>query len=314
MTEATDSSPLEARGMVELIADLRRRLAAGETTITLRVPDPDHSRGCYAGERYERNGEVYVHRPLQVWLDLAERLDLRLRTPRPLGDGSMELRLEPLAEDPGWRREGPQTERYGRESPFQRISKLEEPHLVADVADALDRLAPPDDARVLGLGINRGDEFKLLCQLRPALAERGSFVGIDHSASALELARGRFSAAKATFIEADLDDLPTLEIGRFDLILAFGTLQSPGVGDRALLRHLVRDRLRAQGGLLIAMPNCRYVDGEQIYGARMRNFRRPDLSLLLKDSAFYRRYLNQHRHQVFVTGKYDLLLTAIPRT
>jgi len=299
--------------MVELIAELRRRLAAGETMITLRVPDPDHCRGCYAGERYEVDGRSYVHRPLQVWLDLAERLSLRLLTPRPLADASMELRLEPLAEELGWRGEGPKSERYGRESPFQRISKLEEPHLVADVADALDRIDPPDDARVLGLGINRGDEFKLLCQLRPALAERGTFVGIDHSASALELARGRFSAERATFIEADLNDLPALELGRFDLVVAFGTLQSPGVEDRALLRHLARDRLRAQGGLLIAMPNCRYVDGEQIYGARMRNFRRPDLSLLLKDSAFYRRYLNQHRYQVFVTGKYDLLLTAIPR-
>ncbi len=301
--------------MVELIAAMRRRLAAGETRITLRVPDPDHSRGHYAGERVTVGGRSDVHRPLQIWLDLAERLGLRLLTPRPLPDRLMELRFEPLAEEIRWRGEGPTSERYGSDSPFQRISKLEEPHLVADVADALDRIDPPEDARVLGLGINRGDEFRLLCELRPGLAERGSFVGVDHSASALELARSRLPGDNMTFIEADLNDLPSLELGRFDLILDFGTLQSPGVADRDLLRHLIRDRLRPKrGGLLIAMPNCRYVDGEQIYGARMRNFRRPDLSLLLKDSAFYRRYLNQHHHQVFVTGKYDLLLTAIPRT
>ena len=67
------------------------------------------------------------------------------------------------------------------------------------------------------------------------------------------------------------------------------------------------------GALLLSLPNSRYVDGEQLYGARMRNFSQPELSLLVKDLAFYRRYLQQHRRQVFITGKREILVTAVAR-
>ena len=45
----------------------------------------------------------------------------------------------------------------------------------------------------------------------------------------------------------------------------------------------------------------------------MKNFSQPELSLVIKEIAFYRRYLQQHRFQVFVTGKSYLLVTAVPR-
>ncbi len=44
----------------------------------------------------------------------------------------------------------------------------------------------------------------------------------------------------------------------------------------------------------------------------MKNFTQPELGLLIKDVAFYRKYLQQHHKQVFVTGKHYLLVTAIP--
>ncbi len=300
--------------MLQIIDELRRRRAAAEQTIRLRVLNPDHGRGRYAGEQVEIGGRLYTHRPLRLWLDLAERLGLRLLTPRAVDEIHVELRFEALASVETWRRDGPINERYGQGSAFQRICKLAEPNLVADVADALDRIDPPANARVLGLGINRGDEFSLLCALRPGLAQSGQFVGIDHCASALDLARARFPSAAFTFIQADINDLPNLDLGTFDLVIAFGTLQSPNVRDRELLRHLSKERLGRNGALLLGIPNCRYADGEQLYGARMRNYRQPDLSLLLKDIAYYRRYLQQHRRQVYVTGKYDLILTAVPIT
>ncbi|HGG58009.1 MAG TPA: methyltransferase domain-containing protein [Nannocystis exedens] len=298
--------------MLQIIDELRRRRAGSEQTICLRVLNPDHGRGHYAGERIEINGQLYTHRPLRLWLDLAERLGLRLLLPRRVDEIHVELHFEVMESAETWRREGPVNERYGQGSAFQRICKLEEANLVADVADALDRIDPPANARVLGLGINRGDEFALLCALRPELAQSGQFVGIDHCASALGLARTRFPSNAFSFIEADINDLPSLELGTFDLVIAFGTLQSPAVRDRELLRHLSKERLGRQGALLLGIPNCRYADGEQLYGARMRNYRQPDLSLLLKDIAYYRRYLQQHRRQVYVTGKYDLILTAVP--
>ena len=43
----------------------------------------------------------------------------------------------------------------------------------------------------------------------------------------------------------------------------------------------------------ISIPNCRVIDGETVYGARMVNFRQPELGLLVKDVAFYRKYLSE---------------------
>ena len=54
------------------------------------------------------------------------------------------------------------------------------------------------------------------------------------------------------------------------------------------------------------------IGGELSHGARMKNFRQPELGLVIKDIAFYRKYLQQHARQVFVTGNHYLLITAVP--
>ena len=43
---------------------------------------------------------------------------------------------------------------------------------------------------------------------------------------------------------------------------------------------------------------------------RLKNFAQPELGLLVKDVAFYRKYLQQHARQVFVTGKHYVLVTG----
>jgi hypothetical protein len=63
--------------------------------------------------------------------------------------------------------------------------------------------------------------------------------------------------------------------------------------------------------VIIGFPNCRYIDGEVEYGTRMKNFTQPELGLLFKDVAFYRKYLQQHHKQVFVTGKNYILVTGV---
>lgn len=271
----------------------------------IAVPDPDLGRGRYAGEVFEHAGERLVHRSFRTWVDLAERLGLRLLTPRALAPPLVELRFEPLdrttllrpaAEEP--------TERYGARSEFARIAKAEDPNFVIDLREALGRVGSP--ARILDLGVNAGDEVGLL----RALGQTGAITGIDHSTSALALARTRYP--DATFVEADLGTLPRLGLGRFDLVISIGTLQSPGIDDRAVLRHLVQDHLAPGGAVIVGLPNARYVGGELEHGARMKNFRQPELGLVVKDIAFYRKYLQQHAMQVFVTGKYELLVTGVP--
>ncbi len=229
-------------------------------------------------------------------------------TPRDAAEPLVRLRFEPV--DLGARLAGPEgTEKYGADSEFARISKLEDPGFVIDLGDALDRVALAPGARILDLGINTGDELALLMALIPTL--RGAdFVGVDHSASALAVARVRFGP-DVTLHEADLNTLGSLALGRFDLVVSIGTLQSPGIDDREVLRRIVQDHLTPTGAVILGFPNCRYVDGEVESGTRMKNFRQPELGLLIKDIAFYRKYLQQHDRQVFVTGKNYLLVTGV---
>lgn len=287
--------------LFEIIGFIRQRLADG-AAIEFAVHDPDRGRSRHAGELVDG----FVHRPFRVWVDLAERLGLRLLTPRPGPPPVIQLRFEPLvraAAPPG-----EVTERYGAGSAFARIDKREDPGFVLDLADALARVALGPAPRILDLGVNTGDPLALIMELAPRPA--ATYVGIDHSTSALAVARPRFGD-RVQLIEADLAQLAGLDLGRFDLVVAIGILQSAGIDDRALIRAIVQDHLAPAGAVIVGVPNCRYVDGEVEYGARQKNFRQPELGLVVKDIAFYRKYLQQHDRQVFVTGKHYLFVTGV---
>jgi hypothetical protein len=73
----------------------------------------------------------------------------------------------------------------------------------------------------------------------------------------------------------------------------------------------MQHHLTPRGAVILGFPNCRYVDGEVEHGTRMKNFRQPELGLLVKDVAFYRKYLQQHHRKVFVTGKHYVLVTGV---
>jgi len=277
----------------EPLIDIVRWIEAAPE-IVFRVLDPDRGRGYYAGEVIDG----CVHRPWRVWIDLAERMGLRMLTPRPVEAPLVELRFERLG--PRWRPSGDARERYGIGSGFERIRKLEDPGFVIDLAEALARVALPEGGRVLDLGCNTGDVLAMM----PAGAQ---LVGVDHSATALEQARTR--VPHASLVEADVTALPP--IGRFDLVISIGLLQSGALDDREIVRRVVQDLLAPTGAVIFGWPNCRYVDGEVEYGARMKNFTEPELGLVIKDVAFYRKYLQQHHMQVFVTGKNYLLVTGV---
>ncbi len=198
---------------------------------------------------------------------------------------------------------GEGTEAYGADSGFAQVRKLDDPSFVIDLRDALARAKLAPNATVLDVGVNRGDELALIYEAAP----EARITGIDHAASALEIGLERWP--RATFTLADVAQ--PLAVGRFDLVIAIGMLQSGSLDDRALLRRLVQDHLEPTGALIIGVPNCRYIDGEVSYGARMRNFAQPELGLVVKDIAFYRKYLQQHHRQVFVTGRNYLFVTGI---
>jgi len=280
-----------------LLPAVRRALAeAGE--VTFSVPDPDLGVGLYAGELTAAG----IHRPWQTWTDLAELLGAHLLTPERVPGGRVRVRLRAHAHRADHDAQG-----YGA-GEWARVDKLEDPVFLFTLVEALRRVSPPAGGRVLALGVNGGRELDAL-----ALAFPGrdfAVLGVDLEPQALERARERHPAGDFRLL--DVTTLPLPELGHFDLVLALSLLQSPGVKTDALLAAVVRHHLTPGGGLVLGFPNARYRDGALSYGARVRNFARPDLSLLMSDVTDARRRLQKYGFKVFVTGKYEVLVTAIP--
>ncbi len=288
-------------GIINLILEALKK----DGKVSFAVPDPDLGQGLYAGEKLASG---LIHRPWRVWFDLAEKLECRFLTPERLNDYLVVIHLHKLKQE-NWVKTEDETEKYGQTSEFSRIQKLEESVLLLDYLEALERIPLKAGARILSLGVNRAEEFRLFDYLGLKGLE---LVGLDHSKSALDEAKKAFPSKNYQFIQANINHLARLDLGKFDLIMALGTVQSPGIDDRALLRYMVQSLLIKPASLLLSFPNSKYQDGELLYGARMKNFSQADLSLLVKDAAFYKKYLQQHGFKVYITGKYYLLITATP--
>lgn len=288
--------------MTAVVAFLIEALDTGEATIA--VADPDRGAGRPAGATVPLGAEVLVHRPWAVWTDLAGRLGCRMSTPERLPRGRCQVRFTRCREGTVVRTEDPR-ERYGAASWFAAVDKREDPVFVLDLRDALARADLPDRPCVWFLGVNRGDEVALL---RALLGRPFDAIGIDHSASALAVARERFPDGQ--WIEADLQDLARLALPSPDLVVAIDVLHSPSIDDQGVLRDVIAS-LGPRGTICIGVPNCTYVGGERVPGARIRNLAEPELALLVKRVAHYRRHLHRHGFRVYVTGTHEVLVTGV---
>jgi len=115
-----------------------------------------------------------------------------------------------------------------------------------------------------------------------------------------------------TFHVHDINHLEALELGRFDLIVSIGTLQSPGVDFKPLFMALVQEYLAPGGAVILGFPNCRWMGGEMLYGAKAPNYAFSEQSLLYKDVYFCKKYLQQKKFRVTLSGKPYLFLAATP--
>jgi len=249
--------------------------------IACEVLNPDICSGAYAGKEVSLKGITYRYRSLRSWLDLATNLNCRLLMPVQASDETIILRFQSLKTD-SFHQDAPQerSEKYGVGSRFFAINKNEEPAFLSAYLHALEVAKIGTKKRVLNLGVNRGDEFFLIEEFLPEEQFKAiEFVGIDHSKSAIEAAKRRFTTPNMYFYSHDINRLNDLQLGRFDLIISIGTLQSPGINYKPFLMELVQDHLSDEGALVLGFPNSRWIDGEMIYGAKMRNYRESDLSL-----------------------------------
>jgi len=280
-------------------------------SIEFEVLDPDLGRGCYAGTLIAIDGKDYRHRSYKAWSDLAELLFCRILTPKSAADHTVIIRFEKLDLDSSFHKNYSGGDKYGAGSQFYNIQKNEEPAFIAAYLQVLNAVKIDKKERILSLGINRGDEFETIRSLMGDNAFRSkTLIGIDHSESAIKRARERFPYTKTIFYKKDFSDLDSLHLERSDLIISIGTLQSPGINFKPFFMYLVQDHLADNGAIILGFPNCRWIDGEMVYGAKAPNYSYPEQSLLYSDAMFCKRYLQQHKFRVTLTGKDYLFLTA----
>lgn len=280
-------------------------------SITLEALNPDIGRGKYAGEPVITDRGDFLYRSYKAWNDLAELLFCRLLTPEKITEYTVRLTFEKLDLSDSFHRSEAKEEKYGTASRFAVIHKNEEPTFVHAYLRALRNVKIGKRKRILNLGINTGDEFDLIRRILPHEEYLDlELVGIDFSQSAISVAREQFREGNAIFHVHDINDLASLNLGKFDLIITIGTLQSSTLEFKSLFASLVQEYLNKEGAMVLGFPNCRWMGGEMIYGAKAPNYPYSEMSILIKDIYYCKKYLQQKKFRVTVTGKEYLFLTA----
>ncbi len=309
MLTFTGESMLE---IIRSLQDALQQLKEGES-LSFRVLDPDVAPGSYAGEVIEVDNRHYLYRGYKSWIDLAQQLFCRFGTPLCAEAPLVTLRFTKLRQDNSFHRQSERSrEKYGSGSLFARIDKNEESAFAYYYLQALKNVGIERCRSILNLGVNDGSEFAMIQKLlgKPRF-ETLELCGIDYSQSAVEIAQKRFANhPRRRFFVADINDLPALPLNPVQLCVSIGTLQSPGIDLQKTLTYVVKNLLTPHGAIILGFPNCRWIDGEMIYGAKAPNYAFSELSLLHKDITFCKRYLQQHRFRVTLTGKDYLFLTA----
>jgi 2-polyprenyl-3-methyl-5-hydroxy-6-metoxy-1,4-benzoquinol methylase len=223
------------------------------------------------------------------------------RTPNPERNTPQTINHQPLTIH------HPPSTKYRPTGIFSRIDKREEPDFLYHYLQALDEVKIEARKRILDLGVYRGDEFRVILE-RLGGEEIPDMIGIDHDIDAIAYAQAHIP--EATFHLHDINGLASLDPGRFDLLISIGTLQSPGIETKPLVMELVQHHLTDDGAIIFGWPNSRWIDGELIQGAKAPNYPFSELSLLIKDLHWIKKYLQQHRFRVRIFGQSYLFLVA----
>lgn len=242
---------------------------------------------------------------------MAQLFFMKMLTPVQADEKTVLLRFYKLNLESSFHKTEKSSEKYGVESEFFNIDKISQFSFLYHYQKALKFIDIDSKKRVLNLGINKADEFKVIQNL---LSEDDfktkEFIGIDYSESAIEYAKKDFSYVNVGFICHDINKLDELSLGRFDLIISIGTLQSSGINFNEIFMSLYQNHLEKGGAIILGFPNCRWIGGEMIYGAKAPNYTFSEMSLVLKDIHFCKKYLQHKKYRVTITGKDYLFLTA----
>ena len=299
--------------MLDIITSLENKLKTlqAKDIVTFEVLNPDLCSSTYAGNIVTLDDEEYIYRGYNSWTDLAHQLHCKMLTPLISTQNTILLRFELLNSDDSFHKQIlNKEEKYGSESIFSQIEKNEEPGFIYYYRQALKNASLDKRLRILNLGVNSGDEFDVIIKESKNFSHL-ELVGIDYCQSAIAEAKEKFSDyTNITFVQYDINNLKELQLDKFDLIISIGTLQSSNLEFNKLLMSLVQNQLKRNGAMILGFPNCRWIDGEMVYGARVKNYSFSELGLLYKDAIFAKKYLQQKKFRVTLTGKDYIFLTG----
>jgi cyclopropane fatty-acyl-phospholipid synthase-like methyltransferase len=248
----------------------------------------------------------------KVWVDLAHLLFCKMLTPfleTNKNENLLTMRFKKLNTNESFHKETDMEEKYGSKSTFATINKNNQPAFLVHYLKALENVKVDTRIRILNLGVNSGEEFEVLKKYSQNF-ENLELIGVDYCDSAIKEARKNFKDKNISFIVGDINKLEALDLGIFDLIISIGTLQSTNLDFNKTFMNIVQNYLKKEGAMILGFPNCRWIDGEMIYGAQVKNYNFSELSLLYKDVNYCKKYLQQKKFRVTITGKDYIFLTA----
>ena len=244
------------------------------------------------------------------WIDLAQLLYCKMLTPKVYDESSIILRFQKLnTEDTFHTINSDDKEKYGINSPFSMINKNSEASFLVHYMKALENAKVDTRLRILNLGVNSGEEFEVIKKYAQNFSNL-ELVGIDYCSSAIKKAKANFDDENITFLEGDINKLEELDLGKFDLIITIGTLQSSNLDFNKVFMNIIQNYLNKDGAMILGFPNCRWCDNEMVYGAKVKNYNFSEMSVLYKDVVFCKKYLQQKKFRVMITGKDYIFLTA----
>ena len=297
--------------MFEIISYLEKELKNNDYVI-IEILNPSIKDDIYAGEKLIIDNQEFIYRSFKSWSDLAEILFCKLLIVG-LQENKVQIKFQKLNKTESFHNDvnDEKNEKYGEDSTFFRINKNEEPSFLYAYMNALKNVKIEEKKSVLNLGINKADEFEVIKNLLDEeTLNQMNLVGIDYSSSAIEFSKKRFPSENFTFFNHDINKLEQLNLKKADLIISIGTLQSSGLNFKLLFMDLIQNYLQDKGSIILGFPNCRWINGEMIYGAKAANYSYSEQSVLYKDVYFCKKYLQQKKYRVTLTGKNYLFLTA----
>ncbi|MDA7818214.1 class I SAM-dependent methyltransferase [Sulfurimonas sp.] len=247
----------------------------------------------------------------KAFVDLAQIYFMKMLTPK-VNEQNITLRFKKLNTEASFHNTDYGNEKYGVESEFFNIDKTKQFSFLYYYQEALKFIQVSKKQRILNLGVNRGDEFSVIKNMLDTESFKAlEFLGVDYSQTAIDYAKNEFKEhSNVEFTCRDINELESSNIGRFDLIISIGTLQSSNINFNKTFMSIYQNHLQKGGAMVLGFPNCRWIDGEMIYGAKAPNYSFNEMSLVLKDIHFCKKYLQQKGYRVVITGKDYLFLTA----